>query len=382
MEVIYLLGSVQAFFLSVLVFNKKQKSHADIVLGLWLAFIGLHILYYYLFTTGFSFRHPHLLGTGIAFPLLEAPFMLIYVMLIISRSGKFRAVYLLHGIPFLAVTLFFAFRFYHLSGPEKIEFYIQIYEELPRDVSIVLFPNIAMGPIYVIWSFFKLSQHSRNIAQRFSYTEQINLNWLKIIIGGLGFIFLIVIVSNILVRFPFLSVVAHEHLIYLAWTVVVFFMGYYGIKQQTIYRPDPQGIPSRPFTPAKKKKGSGNQYAHSGLKQDDAEKYESALRQYFKQEKPYLDGKLSLNDVAVHLDVTVNHLSQVINEQTGMSFFDFVNSYRVEEVKTKLSDPDFKNYTLLGIAYDSGFNSKSTFNTIFKKFTGFTPSQFASRHNS
>ena len=60
-----------------------------------------------------------------------------------------------------------------------------------------------------------------------------------------------------------------------------------------------------------------------------------------------------------------------------MTFFDFVNSYRVDEVKARLSGPDAKNFTLLGIAYDSGFNSKSSFNSIFKKFTDLTPSQFA-----
>ncbi len=77
------------------------------------------------------------------------------------------------------------------------------------------------------------------------------------------------------------------------------------------------------------------------------------------------------------MNISVNHLSQVINEQLGMTFFDYVNSYRVEEVKARLSSPDVKNFTLLGIAYDSGFNSKSSFNSIFKKFTGLTPSQFA-----
>jgi uncharacterized RDD family membrane protein YckC len=70
MEVIFLLGAVQAFFLSVLVFNKKGKSHGDYVLGSWLAFMGLHLLYYYLFSTGFLHQHPHLLGIGSGFPML------------------------------------------------------------------------------------------------------------------------------------------------------------------------------------------------------------------------------------------------------------------------------------------------------------------------
>ena len=95
------------------------------------------------------------------------------------------------------------------------------------------------------------------------------------------------------------------------------------------------------------------------------------------KEKPYLNGKLSLKEVADSLNISVNHLSQVINEQTGMSFFDFVNKYRIEEVKVRLTDPKNEQFTLLAIAFDCGFNSKSSFNSIFKKIMGFTPSQFS-----
>ena len=379
MEVVFLLGSVQAFFLSFLVFNKKGKSHSEIILGTWLALLGLHILYYYLFTTGFLFRYPHLLGITAAFPMLEAPLMYIYVLVTISRKGRFRAVYLLNALPFLIFTIYFSFTFYFLSGPEKISYYEQMYIKLPRDLAIMSFPDIAMGPIYVILSLIALSQHSKNIAQRFSYTEQISLNWLKYVIGGLGFVFFTDVVSNILVKFPFMSVEAHEHLNYLSMTIAVFFLGFFGIRQQAISNVEVASSHTNAMDVSRKKKGRGNQYLHSGLKKEEAEQHAIALKAYFKNEKPYLNGKLSLSEVAEYMEISVNHLSQVINDQLGFSFFDFVNSYRVEEVKAKLADSAYENYTLLGMAYDSGFNSKSTFNSIFKKFTGFTPSQFASR---
>jgi len=378
MEVIFLLGAAQALFLAILVFNKKGKSQGDYLLGFWLIFMGLHLTYYYLFTTGYSFRHPHLLGIGIGFPLLEAPFMFVYVMVMIRKSGRLKATDLLHLIPFLIITLWFTFRFYVLSGPEKVDFYNQIYNgPLPRDVAIMTFPNIIVGPIYVILSLIKLSGHTKSIANDFSYTEQINLNWLKFVIGGLGFVFFVVIVSNVLVRFPFLGVTMHEHIIYLAISIAVFFLGYFGIKQQAIYTSNPSVLSEADPRPQKQQKKKASQYLHSGLKQQEAKAYATALKDYFDTEKPFLDGKLSLNDVAQYLDISVNHISQVINEQLEMTFFDFVNSYRVDEVKARLSGPDSKNFTLLGIAYDSGFNSKSSFNSIFKKFTDLTPSQFA-----
>lgn len=378
MEVIFLLGTAQALFLAILVFNKNEKSHGDYVLGSWLIFMGIHLFNYYLFSTGFSFQHPHLLGIGIGFPLLEAAFMFIYVSVMIRKSGRLKATDLLHLIPYLIITIFFTFRFYVLSGFEKVEFYNQIYSgPIPRDVAIMTFPNIIVGPIYVILSLIKLSGHTKSIANNFSYTEQINLNWLKFVIGGLGFVFLVVIVSNFLVRFPFLGVTMHEHLIYIALTISVFFLGYFGIKQQAIYKSDPSALNEVASRQQKKQKKKVSQYLHSGLKQKEAERHSAELKDYFEKEKPFLDGKLSLNDVAQYMDISVNHLSQVINEQLGMTFFDFVNSFRVDEVKERLSSPDVKNFTLLGIAYDSGFNSKSSFNSIFKKFTGLTPSQFA-----
>jgi len=169
--------------------------------------------------------------------------MFVYVMVMIRKSGRLKYTDLLHLIPFLIVTVWFTFRFFVLSGPEKLDFYDEIYSgSLPRDVAIMTFPNILTGPVYVILSLIMLSGHTRRIANDFSYTEQINLNWLKYVIGGLGFVFLVVIVSNVLVRFPFLEVTMHEHLIYLAISISVFFLGYFGIKQQAIYKSVPSPV--------------------------------------------------------------------------------------------------------------------------------------------
>jgi len=95
-------------------------------------------------------------------------------------------------------------------------------------------------------------------------------------------------------------------------------------------------------------------------------------------EKPYLEPKLTLSSLADELEISANHLSQVINQYEEKNFFDFVNSYRVEEYKERATDPAYQNFSILAIALDSGFNSKSSFNQVFKKFTGKTPSQYLS----
>lgn len=88
------------------------------------------------------------------------------------------------------------------------------------------------------------------------------------------------------------------------------------------------------------------------------------LNEYMQEERPYLDPQLTLPKLAENLNIPANYVSQIINDTFGHNFFDYINSYRVDEVKSKMTDPKFKNYSLLGVAYDSGFNSKSAFNRI------------------
>ncbi len=98
-------------------------------------------------------------------------------------------------------------------------------------------------------------------------------------------------------------------------------------------------------------------------------------------EKPFTDGDLNIQKLAEKLSIPANHLSQTINEKLGQTFSDFVNSYRVEAAKQKLVDPAFSHLSVLGIAEAVGFNSKSSFNSVFKKHTKMTPSEFRNSHN-
>lgn len=101
-----------------------------------------------------------------------------------------------------------------------------------------------------------------------------------------------------------------------------------------------------------------------------------ALESFMKIESPYLDPELDLAVLAAKINVTPNHLTILLNEYIGKNFYDYVNGYRVDEVKKRLVDPKYKNHTISSIGGDCGFNSKSSFNRVFKKTTGKTPSQF------
>ena len=117
-------------------------------------------------------------------------------------------------------------------------------------------------------------------------------------------------------------------------------------------------------------------YERSGLTSEKAVDYAEKLDQYMRDEKPYLDPDLRIEDVAKHLDVKRHHLTQIISEKYGKNFFSYINEFRVSDAKRMLEDRENDEMTVLRIAYDTGFNSKSSFNRIFKHIIGVSPSQY------
>jgi AraC-like DNA-binding protein len=98
--------------------------------------------------------------------------------------------------------------------------------------------------------------------------------------------------------------------------------------------------------------------------------------------RPYRNSYLTLQELADALSISAHNLSQVINTRLGKNFYDFVNGYRVEEVKHRLRDPKYQHLTILAIGLEAGFNTKSTFNAFFKKHTGVTPSRYREQDQS
>jgi AraC-like DNA-binding protein len=264
--------------------------------------------------------------------------------------------------------------------------------------SLPVFFNIIMlgsVPVYVVWSFLLLKQYRARILNTFSTIDKINLNWLRYLITGLGLVWLIVIGVFVYMKFLGLSQDNEVgHFIFLAVTLFVYATGYLGFKQTSVFsdtvvpiaEPAPvesqdmiesvNEIESEAESPGKSSSKSPGKYQKSSLKEDEARETLNRLIDYIETEKPYLDDQLTLPQVATDLGISVHHLSQTINEHRKQNFFDFVNSYRVEEVKQKLPNPEYDVFSLLAIALECGFGSKSSFNRIFKNTTGQTPTQY------
>jgi AraC-like DNA-binding protein len=117
-------------------------------------------------------------------------------------------------------------------------------------------------------------------------------------------------------------------------------------------------------------------YKNSNLSEKLISEYKADLIYAMEYDKLYLNGKLSIQDVSEKLTIPKQYISEVLNEHMNTNFQDFINRYRVEEFIIRLKNDQNNHFTLLGIATEVGFNSKSSFNAIFKKFKGLTPTQF------
>lgn len=168
------------------------------------------------------------------------------------------------------------------------------------------------------------------------------------------------------IRLPF----GGSFYIFLAVTLFVFAIGYFGFKQTDIF------VFEKAIPIVDDSKPTQERYAKSGLKTESADKMIQRITQFMETEKPYLQSKLTLGELAASLDLSTHHLSQILNEHLNQNFFDFVNGYRVEAFKATVQSPASQHLTLIAIAYDCGFNSKSSFNRIFKEISGQTPSQY------
>jgi AraC-like DNA-binding protein len=241
--------------------------------------------------------------------------------------------------------------------------------------SVVLLVAIFLSGLgYAVMAYRLTIRFKEKVKNNFSYSEGLSLKWLRYCISGIGLVFLTAVVVFLLrdilsFSFPFNP----EYIFYSIMIAFIFYIGYFGIKQENIFIGNPVNEAEKTANTS-----SSEKYSKSGMKEEVAVELYGKLLLFMKEEKPYLDPRLSLSELAERLEMTNNQLSQIINQKAGVNFHDFVNSYRIDAFLDKAEKN--KNYSFLALALDAGFNSKSSFNHIFKKQKGVTPSQYLSKN--
>jgi len=365
-EILYV-GLSQSFFAGLMIATKRNPSVADRLLAAWLFLIAIEL--------GFAIVNTSIipLFEFVFIPFTYGPLMYLYIKYQTSEYVEFRWRYVLHFVPALVVFVT-AIVFRGRPVMRLDDFWnTDPFLSFRLIYGLSFFISITT---YSIIAFIFINRHQRNIQNLASYTSgKITLSWLLVISISFYVTYVAVFILGVYVIFAKDPTYDPTLPSYFGLTFFAFAFSFYGFKQPGIFNEIltehrtlnkgmvPEIIPE-------------SKYERSGLKEKDAKNYQQQLVRFMEEEKPYLDVDLTIHDISIQLDIPRHYLTQVINGLMGKNFYTFINEYRIEEVKKLLVNEEFSKYTLTSIAFEAGFNSKSSFNSIFKSSTGMTPTQF------
>lgn len=354
--ILLFIGAAQGFLLSVALASLRRGNRiANRILSVLLLFfsamIAIHALKQ-LETPAYHEAGEEKYGHTIFF--LFGPLIFFYVKALTSQQMKFYFKYSLHLVPFF----FFILLYYYIGHISYQSDFVQILN--------ALLPWLMMVQmlIYLFSALQLLKKYSNEIHNNFSSLEKINLNWLHFLMICQFIIWPLSFVVEM-----FKSTPVQVNIMWLAISIFIYSIGYFGIYQPEIFTGQLQF--DEPVDQSEKKK-----YVKSTLTEDQSEIMLQKLTAFMEASKPYLNSNLNLPLLSEQLSVSTHHLSQIINERIGQNFFEYINTFRVEEAKRLLKDQHYQHFTLAAIGFEAGFNSVSSFNSIFKKFTSQTPSNY------
>jgi len=380
MAVIFFLGAAHGLILALVLSRKQVNKLPNQLLALLMIAFSVDLGMAALQSFGILEHYPQLIGLDYPVTLLYGPLLYLYVKTMKEGHKSLQKIDYLHFLPFL-VLLIYLLPFYFGSATDKLALLRGNIQQVQSTYGLDFITSLKVthGLLYVAGVVYMLISYRRRLKDSYSSIERINLNWLQHFITGAAL--LAIIAGGVyFLNFANNTVVGSSGGIYvditlLAVTGFVFGIGYMGLHQPEVF--------SDTVQEARLETGTINweveameKYQKSGLEEEQAVHLQRQLITLMETQKLYRDSDLKLADLAENLEITPHNLTEVINRYIGQNFYDFINSYRVDEVKSRLRNSDYEEKTLLAVALDAGFNSKSTFNAVFKKQTGMTPSQY------
>lgn len=377
LQIVITIGASQALALSILLLLKRQKKPADHLLSLTLMLMFAIIML-------FNYRY-ELLATRL--PLCLHSFTLAYLALPVffhyiktsTREVCTTSWYTSwpHFVPFLGVVgLMGAF---YLPMPWAQQ--AVLLEILHTGTGPLWFQAVYYGlflgmfPVYLWLSLRELQQYEHYVLTCFSYKEDVSLNWLNRFVWALAVVWLAFILFEVVGGRFYPGAVAETgiDLAFLVFVGSISYLGLYGLRRQMIFL-DPVPGAAQAVLPAGVATTTPEEQVLSV--EPDVQADLQHLRQIMREQEPHRRPRLTLSELADACAMPSHQLSRLLNDALGQHFFDFVNQYRVETFKELAARPENASFTLLALAYEAGFNSKSTFNAIFKQSTGMTPSAY------
>ncbi len=383
-SVILLLGGFNGVLLGwLLLYLRRKNLLANRFLAIILVSRGLTLIHQFLIETKLLYQVPALTGFVLLTEVLLPPALYLYVRTMTQPFG-FKQKLWVHFVPSVMIMLL-VMPFFFLDFATKKAIVDSNFIEWPAGILQLTFPLAmviwaALFTFYLIMAFKLLFIHTRSISHFFSYQEEISLSWLR------NFLLLNVVTWAFLAYFYVSFAQSNEHINpvmnwFLFFSVLlVFYLGLKGLTQRRIYHMNPNSVNSGMAEEVQDIDDAADnattKYKNSALTEDISKKIVNRLSVVMHDKQPYLNNDLTLPDLAKMVATSPNYLSQVINEQLEMNFFDYVNSHRIETAKNLILNPLPHTLTIHDIAMESAFNSKSAFYSAFKKQVGMTPAAF------
>ncbi|MBK7938147.1 MAG: helix-turn-helix transcriptional regulator [Lewinellaceae bacterium] len=364
---VFLLGAAafHGAYLSLLLFVKRKNTRESRLLGLVLGGVSLYLLNYLLFLTGLIRHFPGCLGVLYPWIFLAGGAFWFFVKTSLSGGFHWRPVHLLHFLPFLWAW----YRVYPLlilpaeRKQALIAWFLNPQEvfspEMVLQGNVHLFLLLGYAVAARQWSAQREKQAERPENRRKS-------RWMK----RFCTFFILLLVFDLGLKFSFvfaeIPAATAEYLLAAALALAIHRVGYFAMRRLDQH----PGIPAEP---------AQEKYKTSPLTAEQLENSRLALLELMQRQKPWLDPELRIADLAEQLQLPSHHLSHILNEAVGAGFYDFVNGYRIREAQRLLLDERFRHFSIEAVGLESGFANKTTFNRVFKKMTGMSPSAYVER---
>ncbi|WP_343697500.1 AraC family transcriptional regulator [Flavobacterium sp.] len=303
--------------------------------------------------------------------LLGMPLFYLFVLAVCYSDFQLKWKHLLHGFPFILVNLIFLPRFYLAGEIEKIQFF-KVHNQMPEMLffhAIVEFQYV----FYIVGVFLILRKYKELYLENYANTSFSTYVWL-FQMTSVFLIAHIVVILKTLLRYTDYNntfiwanvLVGSIALLITCWFIMK------ALNHPELFR----GINSKLKLTKDILPESTTKNDSENIQNDLIQTQIHALRDYMTEKEPYLDQSLTIQELANQINIPVRDLSVLINHHIDQHFFDFVNEYRIQKAMHILKDASKKELTVLEILYEVGFNSKSSFNTSFKKYTNLTPTAY------
>lgn len=363
--------SASSFFYLAFVLLVKGRS-TNRLANRWLAafvvFVGFLQLDDALIISGTYFQYPHFYNVFDPFLFGIAPAFYWATFHFVQPSRRFYWKSLWHFVPCYLFLLLSIPAFLE-SKAEKLAILKVLQEKgtVLEPVEMVVFALIFVQClVYIFLSYRRILRHQQDLKKVSSTQEGLDLQWFNYFLKGVAFLLLFWVIE-----ITFYTNFLDGKMSWIYW-LGTFYLGFYAIQQKEIYPFAPQELAEIAAIIEEKPVISSSTSAV-----DEARK-EQLLR-LMEMEKPFLDPELSLPKLAQLMHCSTHELSHLINQGFDRNFYQFINTYRIEESKRLLSDPKLGHLTILAIGFEAGFNSKTTFNTTFKQLVGMSPVEFRGR---